>query len=96
MSYHIALNRLRSTISYPECSCHWQVQEFWYALYDRSGKLRDWIPANDAKEARFYFGKARGHELPLGYRVERRGKVERIRLVSAMDRTVPICSPVAA
>jgi hypothetical protein len=49
---------------------------FWYILRDRTGHIRDWTPAYDAKAARKYFAMNRRRGILPGYRVERRGKVE--------------------
>lgn len=48
----------------------------WYALLDKKGKVRDHIPANNAKDARLFFGAIRRTSVPTGYRVERRERVK--------------------
>ena len=72
MTHHVALKKLP-----PE----WEklAVKFgasWYVLKDQSGKVRDWTPASDAKDARKIFGYLRLHGLPAGYTVQRRGLVE--------------------
>lgn len=51
--------------------------DFWYVLKSKTGKVRDWIPAKTAKEARRLFQIWRlAYPLWPTFTVERRGKVE--------------------
>jgi len=94
MSHHIALRKLRGHI-YGQIAANqavdeWTSQKYWYALRDAGGKIRDWIPASVAKEARMYFAVTRGHRLMPGYRVERRGRTNHYR---EGKHLILICEP---
>lgn len=50
---------------------------FWYVLKDKTGKVRDWVHAANAKEAWRIFKDYRDctGSIPKGYTVEKRGLV---------------------
>ena len=72
MSHHVALKKLPPWWENLAVKCG----AYYYVLKDRSGKVRDWTPASDAKDARKIFGYLRRFGIPEGYTVQRRGLVE--------------------
>ena len=75
MSHATAYNRVKDyNPIMPKQAASW----FWFVLKDRNGKVRDWAPAANAKDARNVFAQFRDYAgIPKGYTVEKRGPVTR-------------------
>jgi len=73
VSYNVAYKRMKALN--PALICKdW----FWFVLKDRKGKVRDWAPGVDAKDALRVFNQFRDYgKVPKGYTVEKRGPVTR-------------------